>query len=906
MAIIKSALYLISFCILSFVLYAIFINISHNAKIVLATGNEGGTFHSIGKHLDRVFKANQDANQISLKVVENTKGSIENIYGVINGDYDAALTDDILGLAKMGLVEHGVDIERDYSAKIKRKIQGNVQILAPAHRNLVQIVITEGLRESLKTKSLIEAIEGKGVYIGSKKSGTEAHALLLLDQLGLGTPTRNDAKWIRKLETENYKNALASMEEGAGKKPEIDMAFFISGIPTPIVEQALDKGLHLYDLRNTDLVRNIHSLTGNWEVEDLNAFEDYKSLKYDIQTISSPVYIVASSNLDKKQAAALLDSLYEAVPEIRLAQKSAGDIKISELERLSETLKNGNKEQKYNAATLSLHDGAQVFLEEERDVIKILSGSYEGRYFHLATTLKNLLKSAGIKSRIIPTQGSIENIKRLSKSEKLFAQSTNNDEQIVNSRVEKIIAFSQFDIALGAHWDSYSSIYKVSTDILKEDYKESSHLLPPLKNARRLGVLEYEELLVFGRALTKNKKKQSVANGQPDSPELMKSIDRLDEYIAELSRLSPTHGSKSSPLQVCIGEKEGGTRKLAIAVLEKLKSNASLNFDYEHIESCSLPALVTGLVSDKQRFDLGFIVLARPSNLLPALTESNGTDIKLLSLPAEVVYHLTGPALERIEIEKTISDNSQLINKSSKAVTSLGTRTILLTNIDEGNDVVKEITEALIIGSDLFGLGRGKDMLTQGGESIPFHPLAKKVYENFGMIPKPAPKITLSHIATSLAIIISGFTILSTVTLWLSQFFITRKFLKRIFEVDEISDPIKAIEHFEEIHEDIRDSKKNKNKGLISISFSQWKLLTDLIEEKEQKQKKRLASQLLSSAMLTAKRCHTAQCDSSQAISEIEEIQDRFVRHIEENHLEQEQYYEFASLIQSVKEGLER
>lgn len=181
------------------------------ASVRIATGMRGGTFLPLGETLARGFT--HDVAGTHFTAIESP-GSVASLEMLERGE------------AQMALVSNHVP--------------------ASSHVRLVAVLYEETLQVVVRTEAGITTpfdLRGHRVSVGAAASGTESIAQSVLHHFGLG-----DADLDRRNTTTT--EAAEQLERG-----ELDAAFFVAGMRTPIVDRLLARGdMQLLSLGTPGLV----------------------------------------------------------------------------------------------------------------------------------------------------------------------------------------------------------------------------------------------------------------------------------------------------------------------------------------------------------------------------------------------------------------------------------------------------------------------------------------------------------------------------------------------------------------------------------------------------------------------------------------------------------------------------
>jgi len=173
-------------------------------QIVIATGSESGTYHALGKALQRVLET---SNAFDSVAVQATDGSAENMR-LIGGDHDPHVD-----LAF---------VQGDASPST------NARLVTTLYDEVLHILVSKSAAPDIQT---IYDLQGKRVALGAAGSGTRQLSLRVLRHFGI--EVKQDLIWS----TADTVQGLAS--------GTIDAAFLLSAIPSALI----------FDLAKADAIR---------------------------------------------------------------------------------------------------------------------------------------------------------------------------------------------------------------------------------------------------------------------------------------------------------------------------------------------------------------------------------------------------------------------------------------------------------------------------------------------------------------------------------------------------------------------------------------------------------------------------------------------------------------------------
>ena len=219
--------------------------------------------------------------------------------------------------------------------------------------------------------------------------------------------------------------------------------------------------------------------------------------------------------------------------------------------------------------------------------ILIASGAPKGRYFEMAILIRALLGNYGIKAEVLPTDGSVENLK------------------LLKSRGRSTLALMQFDVAFAAH----SGIPLYGDD--------HSFAITRLRNMQRIANLGKEKLYVVTHKDLKQAGRNSVK-------EVLNALNEDDE--------------------ICIGPDQSGTQAVARSLLGQIKLANSPRY-----VTLSVRDMISQLISNPNgKIKLGFFVTRLPSAAFKQIL--NNDQFRILSIDPDLLLHFvdSGYTIETI------------------------------------------------------------------------------------------------------------------------------------------------------------------------------------------------------------------------------------------------------------------
>ena len=191
-------------------------------QIVIATGSESGTYHALGKALQRVLEGTNAFDSVS---VQATDGSVENML-LIAGDSDQRVD-----LAF---------VQGDASAST------NARLVTTLYDEVLHILITKSAAQDIRT---VYDLQGKRVALGAAGSGTRQLSLRVLRHFGI--KVKEDLVW-------SATETAEGLASGA-----IDAAFLLSAIPSALI----------FDLAEADAIRFLSLGDAQQEGDEAHALE---------------------------------------------------------------------------------------------------------------------------------------------------------------------------------------------------------------------------------------------------------------------------------------------------------------------------------------------------------------------------------------------------------------------------------------------------------------------------------------------------------------------------------------------------------------------------------------------------------------------------------------------------------
>ena len=241
--------------------------------LVIATGPERGTYHTLGLAMAEVLETE---GAVASTEVLTTEGSVENMDLVGGPDHRADLA----------------FVQSDTTPT------GAVRLLAPLYQEVLHILVAKELSE---TVAGVPALEGLRVALGAPGSGTRSIAERLIDHFGVR---------VKQDIAVSPDEVARGLVDGS-----IDAAFMLSAIPSSVIEELCEKDavrfLSLGDAQERGNEADALALVFPSIVSGVIPRSTYERLpEYPVATIEVAAMLVASDRLDTDVAANLLSTLF--------------------------------------------------------------------------------------------------------------------------------------------------------------------------------------------------------------------------------------------------------------------------------------------------------------------------------------------------------------------------------------------------------------------------------------------------------------------------------------------------------------------------------------------------------------------------------------------------------------------
>lgn len=265
-------------------------------KLTVGTGGPTGTYYAYTNVVGTTLNA---ATGYSFNVL-STGGSVANINGIEDGDYNMAIVQNDTMIKAYNNLD-----PKNFPTPIT-----SFSILGEVYSEVVQIVVAGSLKDTVKT---IADLKGLRVSVGDAGSGTEANSIAILEAYGLDT-----TKDIT-MQNLSVGNSADAMKDG-----KLDAFFFTSGAPTTAITE-LATAMDVYLLSISDDVSSAFieaNKIGGYEVfSKMNITHDqYAFIPEDapVTTIGVTATFIVSNDLSEESVYNMTKALWEGKDEIAL------------------------------------------------------------------------------------------------------------------------------------------------------------------------------------------------------------------------------------------------------------------------------------------------------------------------------------------------------------------------------------------------------------------------------------------------------------------------------------------------------------------------------------------------------------------------------------------------------------
>ncbi|WP_310717754.1 TAXI family TRAP transporter solute-binding subunit [Streptomyces lydicus] len=270
-------------------------------RLTVATGNTTGVYYQLGGGLAKEISDNLKGYRATATA---TGGSVQNIQGLVKGDYDLGFS--LLDTASDAV--HGKDV----FAKGQP-----VEALARLYPNYTQVVVRAG--SGIKS---LEDMRGKRISTGAPGSGTEVIAKRLLHASGLDINKDIKAQRLALPET------VDAMKDGT-----VDAFFWSGGLPTAGITDlttTLQKKVSFLDV--TPKLTALRKEYGDVYQRGTIPAATYQQ-PGDIPTIVVPNVLLVKKGFDPKLAGKLVDLLFDRQVELAKVNVAAKENRVADADK---------------------------------------------------------------------------------------------------------------------------------------------------------------------------------------------------------------------------------------------------------------------------------------------------------------------------------------------------------------------------------------------------------------------------------------------------------------------------------------------------------------------------------------------------------------------------------------------
>ncbi|MEU3922523.1 TAXI family TRAP transporter solute-binding subunit [Streptomyces sp. NPDC029004] len=267
-------------------------------RITIATGNTTGVYYQLGGGLGKLISDNIEGYRAT---ATTTGGSVQNIQGVVTGDYDIGFS----------LLDTAGDAVRGNGSFTARQ---PVEALARLYPNYTQVVV----RADSGINSLAD-MKGKRISTGAPGSGTEVIAKRLLAAGGLDMNKDVQAQRLQLPET------VDAMKDGT-----VDGLFWSGGVPTAgITDLTTTLGGKVRFLDITPQLPSLRKEYGDVYRRGAIPASAYKQ-PGDIPTVIVPNVLLVKKGFDPELARKIVHVLLDHQPTLEQVNPAAKEISVGE------------------------------------------------------------------------------------------------------------------------------------------------------------------------------------------------------------------------------------------------------------------------------------------------------------------------------------------------------------------------------------------------------------------------------------------------------------------------------------------------------------------------------------------------------------------------------------------------
>lgn len=270
-----------------------------STSIKVGTGGPTGTYYAYTNAVGSIL---QSETGIAFDVV-STGGSVANINGIDDGDYNMAIVQNDT------MINAYNDLDKD---NFKNGAVTSFSVLGEVYSEVVQIVVDGALKDEVKT---LADLAGKRVSVGDAGSGVYLNAKDLF------------AAYDMDIDKDIQQNNLSVGDSAnAMKDGKLDAFFFTAGVPTTaITELATAKDVFMLSLEDSVMDSFIanHKIDGQYEVYAKMPItnEHYSFIEADkpAYTIGVTATYIVSNDLDEETVYNMTKALWENKADVAAA-----------------------------------------------------------------------------------------------------------------------------------------------------------------------------------------------------------------------------------------------------------------------------------------------------------------------------------------------------------------------------------------------------------------------------------------------------------------------------------------------------------------------------------------------------------------------------------------------------------
>ena len=278
-------------------------------SIQVGTGGNTGTYYAFTNAVGSIL---QDKTDLTFKVV-STGGSVANILGVDDGDYQMAIVQN----DTMINAYNNLDPENFPSGAVT-----SFSVVGEVYSEVVQIVVRGDLKGQVKT---LADLKGMRVSVGDAGSGVYKNAKNLLAAYGLDI----DKDIIQN--NLSVGNSADAMKDG-----KLDAFFFTSGAPTTAITE-LNTAMDIFLLSLDDKVMQKfiedNKIDGQYAVYAVQQIthDQYACIPEDapVSTIGVTATFIVSNALSEDDVYAITKALWESKAEIAQAHAVGSSMDVN-------------------------------------------------------------------------------------------------------------------------------------------------------------------------------------------------------------------------------------------------------------------------------------------------------------------------------------------------------------------------------------------------------------------------------------------------------------------------------------------------------------------------------------------------------------------------------------------------